>query len=255
MTKTIEIPKIAKRFEVLNKAENDVAVMYMYGSIGSGWFADISSKEVRYQLKNISAKTIHVHVNSPGGDVFESIAIGNLLKNHAAKIIVHIDGLAASGASVIAMAADEIIMPKNTMMMIHRAWTWAAGNAKELRKIADDLGKIDTAVTESYTSRFVGEKSELERLLDEETWLTADESRLFGLCDTIVDEIEIEDEEQEEEISAKDEILNKYKQQFAASATNPPAQGDDVQPNTDEKRTKLSAAMFQFLTNLNTTQK
>ena len=76
----MELIKVAKRLEVLNKAEDNEAVMYMYGSIGKGWFADISSKEIKDQLAKITAKTIHIHVNSPGGDVFESIAIGNWLK-------------------------------------------------------------------------------------------------------------------------------------------------------------------------------
>jgi len=211
MVKKMELPKINKRFEVLNKADNDEADMYLYGSIGSGWFADISSKDVKAKLDNITAKIINVRINSGGGDVFESIAIHNLLKNHRATINIHIDGYAASGASVIAMAGDKIIMPKNTMMMIHRAWTFAYGNAAELRKIANDLEKIDVAVTESYTSRFVGERSELEKLLDQETWLTAEECKALGFCDEVVDEIEITDEEDEqEETSAKEEILNKY---------------------------------------------
>jgi ATP-dependent Clp protease, protease subunit len=211
MVKKMELPKINRRFEVLNKADNDEADMYLYGSIGSGWFADISSKDVKAKLDNITAKIINVRINSGGGDVFESIAIHNLLKNHKATINIHIDGYAASGASVIAMAGDKIIMPKNTMMMIHRAWTFAYGNAAELRKIANDLEKIDAAVTESYTSRFVGERAELERLLDEETWLTAEECKALGFCDEVVDEIELSDEEDEqEETSAKEEILNKY---------------------------------------------
>ncbi|WP_225434114.1 head maturation protease, ClpP-related [Peribacillus tepidiphilus] len=254
----MEIPKIAKRFEVLNKADNDEAVMYMYGSIGSGWFSDISSKDVRYQLNNIKAKTINIHINSPGGDVFESIAIHNLLKNHKATIIIHIDGLAASGASVIAMAGDKIIMPKNTMMMIHKAWTFAAGNSKELRKVADDLEKIDTAVTESYTSRFVGEREDLEKLLDEETWLTAEECNALGFCDEIVDEIEIqEDDEEEEGISAKEKILNKYAKQVAAksNAGDKSNQQETKEPGHQEKTVKNNAnILYTFLDSFNQTR-
>ena len=239
----MELTKVAKRLEVLNKAEDNEAVMYMYGSIGKGWFADISSKEIKNQLAKITAKTIHIHVNSPGGDVFESIAIGNLLKAQKAKIVVHIDGLAASGASVIAMAADEIIMPKNTMMMIHRAWTWAAGNSKDLRKIADDLEKIDAAVTESYTSRFVGERSELERLLADETWLTAEECKTFGFCDEVVDEVgEEEDKPTDEEVSAKDEILNKYSKNIVENSTT----------QQEQQPQKFANALTEFFTTLNT---
>ncbi|MGG3673813.1 head maturation protease, ClpP-related [Bacillus nitratireducens] len=241
----MEIPKIKNRFEVLNSANTEEADLYMYGSISAySWYDGISSSKVREQLKNITAKTINVHINSGGGDVFESIAISNLLKNHSANIVIHIDGLAASGASVIAMAADKIVMPKNTMMMIHKAWTYAAGNAEGLRKVADRLDKIDTAVTESYTSRFVGEKSELETLLAEETWLTAEECQTFGFCDEISDEIVIpeddENDDDEELEPAKAKILNKYK----ASV--------QVQDNQKETTQNNKNALFTLLTALDT---
>lgn len=241
----MEIPKIKNRFEVLNSANTEETDLYMYGSISAySWYDGISSSKVREQLKNVTAKTINVHINSGGGDVFESIAISNLLKNHSATIVVHIDGLAASGASVIAMAADKIVMPKNTMMMIHKAWTYAAGNAEGLRKVADRLDKIDNAVTESYTSRFVGEKSELESLLAEETWLTAEECKTFGFCDEISDEIVIPDDNEEdddEELEpAKAKILNKYK----SSA--------QVQGEPKEKTQNSKTALFTLLTALNT---
>ncbi|PHB31794.1 Clp protease [Bacillus pseudomycoides] len=240
-----EIPKIKNRFEVLNSANTEEADLYMYGTISAySWYEGISSSKVREQLKNITAKTINVHVNSGGGDVFESIAISNLLKNHSAQIVIHIDGLAASGASVIAMAADKIIMPKNTMMMIHRAWTYAASNAEGLRKVADRLDKIDTAVTESYTSRFVGERNELEELLAEETWLTAEECKTFGFCDEIVDEIEIPEEDEDDE-TTKEKILNKYKSSLSASTK------EENQENTNNTKN----ALFTLLTALNTSKR
>ncbi|TXR66941.1 head maturation protease, ClpP-related [Bacillus sp. AR18-7] len=244
----MEIPKIKNRFEVLNSANTEETDLYMYGSISAySWYDGISSSKVREQLKNVTAKTINVHINSGGGDVFESIAISNLLKNHSATIVVHIDGLAASGASVIAMAADKIVMPKNTMMMIHKAWTYAAGNAEGLRKVADRLDKIDNAVTESYTSRFVGEKSELESLLAEETWLTAEECKTFGFCDEISDEIVIpednEEDDNEELEPAKAKILNKYK----SSA--------QVQDEPKETTQNSKNALFTLLTALNTTKR
>lgn len=244
----MEIPKIKNIFEVLNSANTEETDLYMYGSISAySWYDGISSSKVREQLKNVTAKTINVHINSGGGDVFESIAISNLLKNHSATIVVHIDGLAASGASVIAMAADKIVMPKNTMMMIHKAWTYAAGNAEGLRKVADRLDKIDNAVTESYTSRFVGEKSELESLLAEETWLTAEECKTFGFCDEISDEIVIpednEEDDNEELEPAKAKILNKYK----SSA--------QVQDEPKETTQNSKNALFTLLTALNTTKR
>jgi ATP-dependent Clp protease, protease subunit len=242
----MEIPKISKKFEIMNSADGKSADLYLYGSIGSGWYSDISAKNVKDKLSQIDADTINIHINSPGGDVFDSITIHNLLKNHKASIVIHIDGLAASGASVIAMAADKIIMPKNAMMMIHNAWTFAAGNAKALRKVADDLEKIDTAVTESYMGRFVGERAELERLLSDETFLTAEECNAFGFCDEIADELKEDPEEDlETELSAKDKILNKYKPRVVASQKTDP----------EEKTVpKVANAMYQFLSGLNTSK-
>ncbi|EEK42004.1 Clp protease [Bacillus cereus m1293] len=195
---------------------------------------------MKYKLDNISTGTINIHINSPGGDVFESIAIHNLLKNHKAKVNVYIDGLAASGGSVIAMAADKIVMPKNTMMMIHKAWTYAAGNSEDLRKVANQLEKIDTAVTESYTTRFVGEKNELETLLAEETWLTAEECKTFGFCDEISDEIEIPEDDEDDELEPKAKILNKYK-----SSVNKQEEPKETTHNSKN-------ALFTLLTALNT---
>jgi ATP-dependent Clp protease, protease subunit len=249
----MEIPKITKKFEVFNKAESDEAEIYMYGFISSySWYDGISSKQVREKLQNISAKTINVHIHSNGGDVFESIAIYNLLKNHAATIILHIDGIAASGASLLAMAADKIIMPKNTMMMIHKGWTYAQGNAAGLRKIADRLDKIDAAVMESYISRFVGEREELDKLLSDDTYLTAAECLALGFADELVDDIELpEEEEPKVELSMKEQILNKYSAQ--AITEQPP--NENQPPHVPEKKTVSNKAnlLYQFLNSFNQT--
>ncbi|HBB5361089.1 TPA: Clp protease ClpP [Listeria monocytogenes] len=212
-----EIPKIESRLEFKNSSENpEVAELYLYGTIGNGWFDDITSSNVKEFLNTSDVSQLNVHVNSGGGDVFESIAIHNLLKSHPAKISIYIDGLAGSGASVIAMAGDEIIMPNNAMMMIHKAWTVVAGNADEFRKIANDMDKIDHAVTESYTGRFVGEREELVTLLTNEEWLTADECMALGFCDS-VGEIQLNENEDEPEDSNENEaqtvasIVDKYK--------------------------------------------
>lgn len=235
------------RFEVKNET-TESATIYIYGSIG-GWFSETNAKEIRRKLNGIEAQEIHVHINSPGGDVFDSIAIHNLLKNHKAKITIHIDGLAASGASLIAMAGDKIIMPKNTMLMIHNAWTYTAGNAKALRKVADDLDKIDTSVTETYMSRFVGEREELKQLLSDETFLTAEEALALGLCDEISDEIEIEEEKVEVIENSKDQIVAKY----AVSVNQPQI---DEQPEVkNNKQNKFANAMYQFINGFNTANK
>ena len=182
---------------------NDEYSLYIYGSIG-GWWSNNDAQSILRQLKETKANKIHVHINSPGGSAFDGIAISNLLKQHKAEVIIHIDGWAASAASIIAMSGDRIIMPSNTMMMIHRASTYAYGNASDFEKAATDLRKIDTAVTATYEKRFVGERDELVKLLEDETFLTANEAVALGLADEVTDEIEIQDIEEDEEKDVED---------------------------------------------------
>src|SRR5699024_1589886 len=137
-----KMPKIKNRFEVKNETDSDTATLYLHGTIGGGfWDYDydedniITSKRVRKALKKIGDKDINLHINSGGGDVFESIAIGNMLKQHTKKVNVIIDGIAGSGASVVAMSGDTIQMIPNSMMMIHRPWTWTYGTANELETV------------------------------------------------------------------------------------------------------------------------
>lgn len=209
-----KIPKIETRLEVKNET-TETADLYLYGNIRKAYWWDgndesfISADRVKKALADLKSKNINVHINSGGGDVFESIAIGNLLKQHDGDINVIVDGLAGSGASVIAMAGKTIQMFPNSMMMIHKAWTWADGNADELRDIADELDKIDTAVRASYKARFIGTEDELKELISDESWLTADECKVFGFCDEIFDEDSEEGEEENEPVKAS--LFEKYK--------------------------------------------
>ncbi|PEO74037.1 peptidase S14 [Bacillus wiedmannii] len=199
------------RFEA--KGENEYKLT-VYGSIG-GWFSENNAEAVRRKIQDVKAEKIHVHINSGGGSAFDGVAICNQLKQHSAEIIVHIDGWAASAASVIAMAGDKIIMPSNTMMMIHQASTFEYGNADLFEKTARDLRKIDSALAASYKKRFVGTDEELKQLLKDETWLTAEEAVALGLADEIADEIEIDDTQEEEE----EEVVENFKEGLVAKYT------------------------------------
>ena len=128
---------------------------------------------------------INVTINSRGGEVDHGLAIYNFLRNHKALVSVRIDGIAASSASVIAMAADEIIMPANALMMVHNPWTIAMGNAEELRKTADDLQQFETALMSTYTARTGRTDEEVRGLLGDETWLTAQEAVELGFADQV----------------------------------------------------------------------
>lgn len=178
--------KILNQIKQMTQNSADI---YIYGDIYDSWWDDesnsaISLKDKLLELGDISE--INLHINSLGGDVFEGIAMFNLLKQHKANVKVYIDGVAASIASVIAMAGDTIYMPKNSMMMIHNCWSYACGNSKEFRKLADDLDKIMESSIESYMSKINITKEELKELLDNESWLTAQECFDMGFADELL---------------------------------------------------------------------
>lgn len=236
MKKGNEILNMKSQLRIIeNKVDNELK-LFIYGYIG-GWRN--SAENILHQVESSNAKTIHVHVNSGGGSVFDGIAIGSILKNHQAKIIIHIDGWAASAASIIAMAGDVIIMPSNTMMMIHQASTFEYGNADRFEKTAKDLRKIDIAVTASYRKRFVGSDDELTKLLKDETWLTADEAVSLGFADEVSDEIEyeepIEDENEDEPENLKDDLVAKYAAHTQKIKPKEPEQ-DPVEPRQNLSR-------------------
>ena len=154
--------------------------------------------DFNYKMKSIKEdEDITLEINSYGGDVFLGIDIMNTLRGHRGNVTVIVTGIAASAASVIAMGADVIKMYSNTQLMIHNAWTYAAGNAKELRKIADDLESIGESVLASYTHRVDGDT--VKKLLDEETYMSASKAKEYGFIDEIVD---VQAEEVESEMFA-----------------------------------------------------
>jgi enoyl-CoA hydratase/carnithine racemase len=146
-----------------------------------------------------------------------------MLKRHKAKINVHVDALAASIASVIAMAGDTIFMPKNSMLMVHNAWTFAWGNAAELRKTADDLDRISNSSKQSYLQKSNGKITDekLQELLDAETWLSADEALEYGLCDVVEEANQmaasISDQMFKQFKNVPDSLLKQPKQTISAS--------------------------------------
>jgi len=165
---------------------NDTAEISIYDEIG---FWGVSAASFAQDLKSCgnNLKQINLHIHSPGGDVFDGIAIYNLLKNHPANVTVYIDGLAASMASVIAMAGNEVIMPENAMMMIHKPWGIQGGDAEDMRKYADLLDKVENTLIPAYASKTGKTPEELAEMLSEETWLTAKECVEQGFADKLAE--------------------------------------------------------------------
>ncbi|SDZ19201.1 head maturation protease, ClpP-related [Tindallia californiensis] len=226
-----DIPKIDTKLEVKNEVEEEAAELYLYGAIRQAfWFDEeddvISAKRVRNALNELKGKAVNVHINSPGGDVFESIAICNKLKQHDGEIIVYVDSLAGSGASIVCTGADKVYMFSNSMQMIHKAWTFEVGNADALRKTANDLDKIDATLKSSYMNRFVGTEEELESLLAEETFLTSEECLALGLCDEIISgQAEVDKKPQN---NTKETLLTKYAAQAKPQGNAPGKHNEEV---------------------------
>jgi ATP-dependent Clp protease protease subunit len=191
--------KKMKKFWNMILKDNTAEISIFGEIVSSGWEWDESETSANTFQKDLKAlgdvSEINLHINSPGGSVFDGITIYQMLVQHKAKINVYIDGLAASIASVIAMAGDKIYIPNNAMMMVHNPWTYAIGNANELRKQAEDLDKIGVSMRESYLNK-TGEKiseEELTALLDNETWLSAKEAVDYGLADELLSENRVAD--------------------------------------------------------------
>jgi len=176
--------------------ESGGAEILIYGEIGDLRFFgedayDVSAKRIAEELKGLGeVSEISVRINSPGGSVWSAQAIYSLLKGHSAKVTVHVDGIAASAASLIAMVGDEIIMPENTMMMIHSPMIYGAGNARDLRKLADRLDKSQQSMIAAY-SRSGQPEDKIKEMLEAETWLTAAEAIDLGFADRTEEALEI----------------------------------------------------------------
>lgn len=172
-----------KWFDVRAEADQKELRVSIRGIIGEWGVTD------RDFIREVEAagdvELIHVAINSRGGDVDHGLAIYNYLRTHPALVSVRVEGVAASSASVVAMAGDEIIMPANALMMVHNPWTFAAGNAAELRKTADDLEQFEKALLATYSARTGKDEGEIKTLLDDETWLTAQEAKELGFADKV----------------------------------------------------------------------
>lgn len=162
------------------------ATMYLHGVIG-GWWGDIDETEFVKALASLDADTIHLRIDSPGGDVFAARAMMTAIAQHKATVIAHVDGLAASAATGICMACDEVEITQGAGFMIHNAWTIAIGNKADMAKTGELLGKIDDGLAGDYTRRTGNDVTQVVQWMNDETWFTADEATEHGFADRVVE--------------------------------------------------------------------
>lgn len=171
-------------------ANADETEIYIYDAIVADdetayWWGGVSAETLVPAIRDIKGGTIHLRINSPGGDVFAAQTICQAIRDTGAKVIAHVDGYAASAATVIATAADEVEISDGGFFMIHNAWTWAMGNANDLTATATLLSKIDGSLAAQYAKKSGMAVDDVRAAMDAETWYTAEEAVAAGLVDRI----------------------------------------------------------------------
>lgn len=187
--------------------EDDDATISIYDPIGSDFFGEgVTLKRISAALRSIGPeRNVVVNINSPGGDVFEGIGIYNILRQHKGQVTVRVLGLAASAASVIAMAGDRIEMGKASFMMIHNVWVIVMGNRNDLRDAADVMEPFDAALAEVYSARTGLDAKAVAKLMDAETWFAGDEAIEKGFADDLLPADVKVDEGDETNAQARDD--------------------------------------------------
>lgn len=183
-----------KRWNSGLKAQEDDASISIYEFIGDdGMGGGVTVSRIAGALRRIGSRDVTVNINSPGGDIFEAAAIYNLLRDHPKQVNVRVLGVAASAASVIAMAGDTIEIGLTAWLMVHNIWVIAMGNKNDLRKIADQLEPFDDTFAALYAARTGIPKAEIAALMDAETWFSGQEAVDAGFADALLPADKIED--------------------------------------------------------------
>lgn len=186
--------------------ELEAVTLDICDTVGERWDGSgVTRERVVEQLENANSKPLNIHINSYGGEVFEGFAIYNAINNYKGSKTVYIDGIAASIASVIALAGDKIIMNKASMFMIHNASGGCYGTAEEMRKVVEALEQINSVIRDIYLDKTNIDEDKLKELMENETFLTPKECIEYGFCDEILDE----------EPEPIDEPLNKLETAFS----------------------------------------
>lgn len=189
-------PDALERWEPsIRAASEEAASISIYDRIGESYDGEgVTAKRIAAVLRNIGARDVTVNVNSPGGDFFQGVAIYNLLREHKAKVTVKVMGIAASAASVIAMAGDEILMGDGAFLMIHNAWAMAIGNRHDMAAAAEQLAPFDAAMAEVYAARSGQTVAAAAAMMDKETWIGASQAVKDGFASGLILREDISDD-------------------------------------------------------------
>lgn len=229
----------------LNADNDEEAILDLFDDVGEyeDWDGNVRGvgpkKIAAFLADHPTVNTVRVRINSYGGDVYEGLSVYHLLECSGKKVTTEVVGLAASVASVIAMAGDPVRIGKAAQMMIHNCWTFTCGNAAELRKTADDMDKLMESCKKIYTDK-AGDKldpDELQAMLDAETFLSADDCIRLGLADEVMEKPD-EDEDPDDDTGADPD-----EDDDQDDTSDPdPAETDDPDDDQDDEKKKNGAA-------------
>tara|TARA_R110002012_G_scaffold276822_1_gene463897 strand:+ start:2807 stop:3817 length:1011 start_codon:yes stop_codon:yes gene_type:complete len=175
-------------YNISGKASDGIVDIYIFDEIGA---YGLNAQSFIDEIKPYKNSPLNIHINCVGGDVFDGMAIYNIIKKRTARTTAYIEGIAASMGSVIALAADNVVMAENSLFMIHNAWGGAMGEAKEMKKTAKLLDKISGEIADIYVKKTNLPYNKVEEMMDEETWLNAEEAYELGFVDSISDAIKV----------------------------------------------------------------
>lgn len=178
-----QLKEIPQKFNVFHNKEEKTTNITIYGVIGDYWEESFSASDIDKALNEAKDNDVIVNLNSPGGDMLDGISIFNRLKRHAGKVTIHVDGWACSAASVIAMAADELVMELGSVLMIHEASTIVWGSKTDMRKEADILEELEEGTIDIYMTKANIKREEVRKKVDAETWFSAKSAVELGFAD------------------------------------------------------------------------
>lgn len=178
----------------IKAAKSDDNSISVFDVIGADWYGDgVTASRIAAALRSIGGSDVTVNINSPGGDMFEGLAIYNLLREYEGKVTVKVLGLAASAASIIAMAGDEVQIGRGAFLMIHNCWVCAMGNRHDLQQIAADMVPFDKAMNDIYSARTGLDATTIDAMMDAETYIGGSDAVEKGFADRLLAADEIAD--------------------------------------------------------------
>ncbi|MBP2495390.1 ATP-dependent Clp protease protease subunit [Methylobacterium sp. PvP062] len=241
-------------------AGNDENTISIFDPIGADWFGEgVTAKRVAGALRAIKGDEITVQINSPGGDVFEGLAIYNLLAEDERRVTVKVLGLAASAASFIAMAGDDVQVARSGFLMIHNAWVMALGNRHDLRDAADTLEPFDAALSDIYATRTGLSADEIAAMMDKETWMNGSDAVAKGFADGLLASDAVKEEKggrasalsRIDRLLAKAEVPRTERRALIKELTATPSAGGQGTPSAadavdDDGTTAVSLALARL---------